>query len=113
MNKHVQASAYSSALETFLRGPHMPFINGDFVAAGSKATFEVDDPATGKKIADVPDCTADDVDKAVKAARAALNGPWSQMRPVDREKLMLDLANAIENDSEFLAELESVEQGKA
>ena len=60
------------------------------VAAGK--TLDVVDPATGRTIAVVPDASDDDIDEAVIAARAALEGEWSRLLPADRTDLMLALA---------------------
>ena len=96
----------------FLAGKHQPFVDGKFQAIGNKS-FKVDDSATGKVVAEVLDGGAEAIDAAVMAARKALTGPWSRMRPVEREKLMLDLADAVARDTDMLAEIESVENGKS
>ena len=103
---------YTPAAQEFFASAHGPFVAGDFLASGGSA-LSVDDPATGEVVASVPVCGADVVDAAVTAARAALTGPWGRMAPVQREKLLLDLADAVERDAELLAEIESVETGKS
>ena len=103
---------YSPAAQEFFAASHGPFVAGDFLTPGGGA-LPVDDPATGEVVASVPVCGADVVDAAVTAARAALAGPWGRMAPVQREKLLLDLADAVERDAELLAEIESVETGKS
>jgi aldehyde dehydrogenase (NAD+) len=76
-------------------------------------SFDTLNPATGEAIAQVAAGTAADVDKAVKAARHALeSGPWATMDAADRGKLMFDLADLIERHSEELAALESLNCGK-
>src|SRR5262245_17548831 len=75
--------------------------------------FETLNPATGEVIAEVAAGTAADVDKAVAAARRALeSGPWSTMDAADRGKLLFDLADLVERHSEELAALESLNCGK-
>ncbi len=87
---------------------------GDQKLAGETgATLDVFNPATGQKIAEVPNGTAQDVDKAVTAARAALKGEWSQMLPADRQRVMLKLADLIEANGEELAQLETLNNGKS
>jgi phenylacetaldehyde dehydrogenase len=87
-------------------------IDGDWREAQSGATFDVLDPATGRVIASVPEADEADVDSAVRAARAALEGPWHRMLPHDRARLMHKLADLIEENGEEIASLEALEQGK-
>ncbi|MFN7167853.1 MAG: aldehyde dehydrogenase family protein [Pannonibacter sp.] len=107
------ASQMSEEAARFLNRPHRAFIKGAFTDEGAGEAIAVHDPATGRVIAEVPEYGAAGVEAAVVAARAALEGPWSRMRPADREKLILDLANAIEADGALLAELETLENGKS
>src|SRR4051812_20369005 len=75
--------------------------------------FETYDPATGEVIAEVAEGTGADVDRAVKAARRALEeGPWGTMDAADRGNLMFELADLVERDSQSLAALESLNSGK-
>lgn len=88
-------------------------IDGKWVDAKSGKTFPTLNPATEKKIADVALADAADVDRAVKAARAALeSGPWSKMDARDRGKLLNRLADLVEQNLEELAALESLDNGK-
>jgi phenylacetaldehyde dehydrogenase len=88
-------------------------INGQFVDSVSGETFVTVDPATGRKIADVPKADARDVDLAVKAARQALEHPsWCHMLPADRQLLLLRLADLIEKNGEKIAQLETLDQGQ-
>ena len=103
----------SAAAAAFLSRPHRPFINGRFVDGLAGDGLAVDDSASGEIVAHVPESGAELVDQAVRAARAALEGPWGSMRPVDRQNLMLRLADAIEADADLLAEIESIENGKS
>ena len=60
-------------------------IDGQWVEAASGKTFQVRDPATGKIIANVAEGAAEDIDRAVRAARKAFeSGPWSRMTPSER-----------------------------
>ncbi len=83
------------------------------VPGESGKTFEVFNPANGQKLAEVPAGTAPDVDKAVTAARAALKGEWANMRPADRQRVMLKLADLIEENGEELAQPETLNNGKS
>ncbi len=88
-------------------------INNQWVDPVQGDSFETYDPATGDVIASVAAGTADDVDRAVKAARRALEtGPWSTMDAADRGKLIFDLADLVEAHAEELAALESLNCGK-
>src|SRR5262249_16209383 len=80
--------------------------------ASGDGTIDVLDPATARVIATVPDATKRGVDRAVTAAGAALEGPWSRMLAVERQDLMLRLADLIAERREQIAELEALEQGK-
>lgn len=103
----------SAAAAAFLARPHRPFVGGRFVDAGGGEGLPVDDSATGEIVARVPESGAALVDQAVKAARAALDGPWGRMRGVERERLLLKLADAVEADIDLLGEIESIENGKS
>ncbi|MCK6587685.1 MAG: aldehyde dehydrogenase family protein [Polyangiaceae bacterium] len=88
-------------------------INGEWVEAASGKTFEVLDPATGRLISHVASAEAEDVDRAVKAARKAFDGgPWSAMKPTDRGKLLWKLAELVDANRDELAEIESLDNGK-
>lgn len=103
----------SSLVRAFIAKRHRMFIGGQWREAESGETFEVFDPATARVIARVPSGAAADVDAAVKAARSAFDdGPWSRMTPIERSKLIWRLADRIEQLSDELAEIESVDAGK-
>jgi aldehyde dehydrogenase (NAD+) len=87
-------------------------IGGEQVAAASGATYDSVDPFTGKPWARVPDGDAVDVDLAVAAARAALEGTWGQLTPTARGKLIYRLGEVIAREAENLAELEVRDGGK-
>jgi len=89
------------------------FINNEWVEPVEGKHFDAINPATGEVIAKVAAAGAADVDKAVKAARRALeSGPWSKMDAADRGKLLFKLADLIEANSRELAALESLNCGK-
>ena len=101
------------ALE-FVRMPvHKMLIDGQLVEAVSGETMETLDPASSLKITTFQRGGAHDVDLAVNAANRALKNPsWSRMLPADRQKLLLDLADLIEKNSETIANLETLDQGQ-
>jgi phenylacetaldehyde dehydrogenase len=104
----------SPANTAFLRRPGRLLINGEWVEAASGRQFEVRDPSSDAVIASVAEGDAIDVDRAVRAARAAFDdSDWSRMKPVDRERLLHRLADLIEKNADELAELESIDNGKS
>jgi aldehyde dehydrogenase (NAD+) len=89
------------------------FINNEFVEPVQNKTFDTFNPATGEVIAKVAEASAADVDRAVKAARKALEGgPWAKMDAAERGRLTFKLADLIEKNAEELAVLESLNCGK-
>src|SRR5262249_49726849 len=81
--------------------PTKLFINNEFVDPIQGKTFDTYNPATGEVIAKVAEGSAADVDRAVKAARKALeSGPWATMDAADRGKLMFKLADLIEKNAD-------------
>ncbi|GAA1025387.1 MULTISPECIES: aldehyde dehydrogenase family protein [Amycolatopsis] len=85
-------------------------IDGKLVPARSGATFSRVSPYTGTVIAEVPDAGPDDVDEAVRAAADA-RAVWRDTLPVERAKLVAELADAIERHGEELALLDTVDAG--
>ncbi|WHY79398.1 aldehyde dehydrogenase family protein [Neobacillus sp. WH10] len=88
------------------------FINGKWVEALSGKTFESINPGTGEVNALVSEAGALDVDLAVKAARKAFeSGPWAEMAPSDRGRLLYRAAQKMWEKADFLAEIESNDNG--
>jgi acyl-CoA reductase-like NAD-dependent aldehyde dehydrogenase len=107
------AQALSEAARAFVdRGPHKLLIGGELLEAADGRTFETIDPATGEAICEVAQAGPEDVDRAVKAARAALDGPLKKISPSKRSGLMYKLAELIKANGEELAQLESLDNGK-
>jgi acyl-CoA reductase-like NAD-dependent aldehyde dehydrogenase len=89
------------------------FIDGKYVAATSGKTFDCVSPVNGKVLAKVAACDAADVDRAVKAARAAFeDGRWRDKAPGERKKILLKWADLIEKHVSELALLETLDMGK-
>src|SRR6516164_1336226 len=84
------------------------YVDGQWVSGSSKETFAVYDPSTEEVLAQVAQATVADVDKAVKAARAAFDsGPWAATTAQDRGRILFRLADKIRQNSAMLAELEA------
>ncbi len=103
----------SGALGEFLKRKPRLLVNGEWVEAHGRTRIAVIDPSTERQIAEIAAADAEDVDRAVRAARAAFErGPWAEMLPDERERLMWRLADLMERHAEELAELESLDNGK-
>jgi len=88
-------------------------INNQWLKASSGRTFPTVNPATGEEICQVAEADSADVDRAVRAARAAFErGPWHKMAAAERGRLLNKLADLIEKNAEDLARLESLDNGK-
>ncbi|MGE4428737.1 MAG: aldehyde dehydrogenase family protein [Solirubrobacteraceae bacterium] len=96
----------------FLRGTKQLLIDGELVDAASGKTFETIDPGTGNVLATVAEGDAEDVDRAVAAARRAFTGPWSKMNPSERGRAIHRLGDLVMENAEELAELDSLDNGK-
>ena len=113
MNYMVTENGLNAANRSFLGRKHKLLIGDQWLDAQSRKTFPVFNPANGAKIADVAEGGVEDVDLAVKAARAAFeDGPWARMKPVDRSKLIWKLADLLEAHGDEFAQLEAVDNGK-
>ena len=86
-------------------------INGKWVEALSGKTFDSINPATGEILASVAEGDAEDIDRAVKAARQAFDGPWSKVKPSERQLLLLKLADLVERHFEELSMLDTLDMG--
>src|SRR3982074_3610700 len=88
------------------------FIDGQWVDAESGKTFTTPNPATGQILAEVAEADKADIDKAVAAARRALEGKWSKISARDRGRMLYKLSQLIEEHSGELAALETADNGK-
>ena len=89
------------------------FIDGKYVDAASGETFDCINPATGKVLTRVAACDNEDVDRAVRAARAAFDkGVWSRRSGAERKKVLLKFAELIDEHATELALLETLDMGK-
>src|SRR6202012_3223240 len=100
-------------VEDFIGAPRQLFINGQWTDAASGKTFETPNPATGETLARVAEGDAEDINRAVRAARKAFeDGPWSRMTPSERGRIIWRIGDLILEHTDELAQLESLDNGK-
>jgi phenylacetaldehyde dehydrogenase len=100
--------------ESFVKAPHKLLIDGQWVESASGETFETINPATEEVLAEVAHGQAEDIDRAVAAARRAFDddSPWRRMSPSDRGRVIWRIADLIEANGDELAMLETLDNGK-
>ena len=98
----------------FVRRRRNLLIGGRWVEAASGKTFETLNPATEERLADVAHGGAEDIDRAVRAARGAFaaDSPWRKMTPSDRGRMIHKIGDLIEENADELAMLETLDNGK-
>jgi acyl-CoA reductase-like NAD-dependent aldehyde dehydrogenase len=107
------SAAAAAAPPALLAGEGGLFIDNEFIAAADGATIESTDPATGASLGLVQAAGAADVDRAVAAARRALeSGPWPALSAAERGELLWRLGDLVEANAEELALLEALDNGK-
>ncbi len=100
-------------VDDFIATDRQLFIDGKWVDAASGQTFVTPNPATGDALATVAEGGAEDIDRAVRAARRAFDdGPWASMTPYDRGRLIWTIGDLILEHGEELAQLETLDNGK-
>jgi acyl-CoA reductase-like NAD-dependent aldehyde dehydrogenase len=113
MQETAVTASLSDAARSFVsQGPMRLLVGGEWVEAADGRTFETVDPATGEPICEVAYAGPEDVDRAVRAARGALEGDWSKLPAAGRARLMYRLAELIDENAEELGQLESLDNGK-
>src|SRR6204780_5686689 len=101
------------SVEEFTAAPRKLFINGQWADAASGKTFETPNPATGETLARVAEGDAEDINRAVRAARAAFeDGPWARMTPSDRGRIIWKIGDLILDHVDELAQLETLDNGR-
>ncbi|XP_076947661.1 aldehyde dehydrogenase family 2 member B4, mitochondrial-like [Bidens hawaiensis] len=114
----VQRFTTSAALEEPITPPvrihdTQLLINGKFVDSASGKTFPTLDPRTGEVIAHVAEGDAEDINRAVAAARKAFDeGPWPKMTAYERSRILLRFADLVDKHNDDLAALETWDNGK-
>lgn len=101
-------------VQRFLSGPKQMLIDGEWADAATGRTFETEDPATGRPLVSVAHGEAADVNRAVLAARRAFDeGPWPDMKPNQRERLLWRIGDILSERAEEFGQLESLDNGKS
>ncbi|EPJ43908.1 MAG: betaine-aldehyde dehydrogenase [Osedax symbiont Rs1] len=109
----IQDKAYWLKKQASLSLKSQAFINGEFCDASDGGTYDTINPATGELLAATAACTAQDVDRAVRAARASFDsGIWADQAPGERKAVLKKLAALIMENHQELALLESLNVGK-
>ena len=88
------------------------FIDGSWVESENKKTFETLNPENNEPWAKVPEASAKDVDKAVRAAQKAFEGEWPQLLPRERGKFLRTIGNQLRENAELLGKIETIDTGK-
>ena len=100
-------------VQAFLAEPRKMLINGRWTGAVSGKTFQTHNPATGEILAEVAEGDKEDIDQAVRAARAAFESKsWRRMSPAQRGRALWKLGDLIEQHADELALLETLDNGK-
>src|ERR1700742_2070785 len=100
--------------DSFVRSPHNLLIDGEWVEAASGQTFATINPATEETLAEIAHGQAEDIERAVRAARRAFDddSPWRRMNASDRGRMIWRISELIEEHADELALLESLDNGK-
>lgn len=98
----------------FFNAPHGHFINGKEQSSATAEKVATYNPATGEVLAEVPRATDADLEAAITAASESFKDKrWSGMRPADRERILMRLADLMEEHQEAIAQIETLNQGKS
>ena len=106
------ADSGQELLPRFLTEPVRLLIDGEFVSAQSEETLPAINPATGETIAEIPRGDAGDIDRAVGAARRALEGPWGSAKPAERQRVLLRFADLVEDNYDEIFRLDVLDMGR-
>jgi acyl-CoA reductase-like NAD-dependent aldehyde dehydrogenase len=113
----VSAAPVQSLIETVRDPQSVPtlplYVAGEWVEAADGQVFDSYEPATGRVWAKVAEAGAEDVDRAVRAARAALDGAWGRTLAPDRARILWGIAERLDANKDALARIESRDNGKA
>jgi aldehyde dehydrogenase (NAD+) len=108
----IQARHEETASDVLTEDTYRHYIGGEWVEAANGETFTTVDPTTGGELAQVQAGTADDVDRAVAAAREAFEREWEATHPDERQRVLTDIADVVEQNHERLATIEVLDNGK-
>lgn len=113
MNSVAKTSGLSESTQAFLARKKQLLINGEWVDCATGRSFPCIDPATENEVCQIAEGDAEDINKAVVAARSAFeDSDWSRMGPYQRQQLLFRLADLMEQNAQELAELEALDVGK-
>lgn len=102
------------AVQSFLSGTKQLYIDGQWADAASGRTFTTYNPADGQPLAEVAHGDAEDIDRAVRAARRAFDeGPWVNMKPNARERMLWRVGDLLSERAEEFGQLEALDNGKS
>src|SRR6201992_3324549 len=102
-----------ASVQDFTATPRKLFIDGEWVEAASGKTFDTPNPATGETRAGGAEGDAEDINRAVRAARRAFEeGPWGRLTASDRGRVIWKIGDLILEHADELAQLESLDNGK-
>lgn len=88
------------------------FINGSYCTPTSKEVIEILDPSTGEVMDYIARGTVDDINNAVKAAKNSLQGDWGKKTPLERSRILMNIANIVLENKLELASIEKKDTGK-
>jgi len=108
------AESVERRAEKFVHSPHKLLIGGKWAEAASGKTFQTLNPATEEVLAEVAHGQAEDINRAVRAARTAFadDSPWRRMNASDRGRLIWKIAELIDEHADEFAMLETLDNGK-
>lgn len=98
-------------MRSILQERYKLYIDGEWVDASDKATLKTSNPANGEFLAEIADATEEDVNRAVASARKAFK-TWSKTTVDERAKILEKIADRLEENAEFLAKVETMDNGK-
>ncbi|GAA5122511.1 aldehyde dehydrogenase family protein [Haloechinothrix salitolerans] len=110
----VAETRLADSVTEFLASPKQLLIGGEWVPAASGRTFTTEDPATSRVLTEVAHGAAEDIDRAVAAARKAFDdGPWRRFTPSQRQRVIWQIGEKLLERAEQFAQLESLDNGKS
>ena len=111
MGMMAQEPKIEAAVQEYFARSGKLLIDGKLVAAASGKTFESRNPSNGKLLARVAKGAEADINLAVAAARKAFEGPWSKMKPADRQKILLKFADLVDQHFDELSMIDTLDMG--
>ena len=106
------ASAIESTSLVTIKDKYGLFIDGEFVSSSSGKSFETLDPSTENSLSVVTEASSEDVDRAVRAARASYEKYWKKMSGTDRARYLFRIARHLQERAREFAVLETLDGGK-